>query len=201
MTVNRFALGAVAAAAALVVSGGAALASTGNDDRGSDDRASCQARLAKIAERRGLTVAQLEADVKTRLLARIDAALAAGRITSDQAATLRERISNAAPCSRPVRRAIRRHVRHHFLSLAAGYLDLTPKELRAQLPGTSLAALAVKNGKTVDGLVGALVAPAKNRLAKAVSAQKLTQAQADARLAELQQRVEKLVEKSFPAKP
>ena len=159
----------------------------------------CQARLAKIAERRGVTVAQLEADVKARLLARVDAALAAGRITSDQAATIRARISSAEPCSRPVRRAIRRHARHRFLRLAASYLDMTPKELRAQLPGTSLGALASENGKTVDRLVAALLAPAEKRLAKAVSAEKLTQAQADARLATLRQRIEMLVAKTFHA--
>jgi hypothetical protein len=196
MKAQRATIGALAGAAVLLVGGGTALAGKSDKDRA----ASCQERLAKIAERRGTTIAQLEADVKSRLLARVDAALAAGRITSDQAATLRERISNATPCSEPVRRAIRSHVRHRVLRLAADYLEMTPKALRAQLPGTSLAALALKSGKIVEGLEAALLAPAKERLAKAVSVQKLTQAQADARLAVLQQRVEKLVTKTFPAK-
>jgi hypothetical protein len=196
MRFDRTTLVALAGAGALLVGGGTALAAKGDGNRAS----SCQERLAKIADRRGVTVAQLEADVKSRLLARVDAALAAGRITSDRAATLRERISNAQPCAGPVRRAIRHHARHRLLRAAAAYLQLTPRQLRAQLPGTSLAVLAVKNGKMVDGLEAALLAPAKNRLAKAVSAGKLSQPQADARYAELQQPVQKLVAKTFPAK-
>ena len=38
------------------------------------------------------------------------------------------------------------------LTAAAAYLDLSKSELRDRLHGTSLAALAVKQGKTVDGL-------------------------------------------------
>lgn len=197
MRLDRRALVALAGAGAVLLGGGTALGAKG--ERDADNASSCQERLARIADRRGVTVAQLEADVKARLLARVDAALAAGRITSERAATLRARISNAEACAKPVRSAIRHHARHRLLRAAAAYLEVTPKELRAQLPGTSLAALAVKNGKTVDGLVAALLAPAKDQLAKAVSAGKLSQAQSDARFAKLQQRVEKLVAKSFPA--
>jgi hypothetical protein len=49
------------------------------------------------------------------------------------------------------------------------------------------------HGKSVDGLVAAIVAPAKERLAKAVAAKKLTQQRADALLDRLTDRVERAV--------
>ena len=75
MRLNRHAAAALAGSALLLVGGGAALAAAGGGDRGTR----CDERLAKIAERRGVTVEQLQADVKARLLARIDAAEKAGR--------------------------------------------------------------------------------------------------------------------------
>src|SRR5438132_6014760 len=161
MTLDRYTVAALLGTDALVVGGGTALAGTGDGDPGPR----CQAPLAKIAERRDLTVEQLEAAVKMRLLARVDAALAAGRITSEQAATLRERIARADFCSGTLRHAVRHGLRK-MLAAAADYLGLTPPELRDQLHGTSLAALAAKEGKSVDGLETAMLAPAKARLAQ-----------------------------------
>ena len=195
MALNRYGIAALAGVAALVVGGGTALASKGGDDKSSR----CEARVAHIAERRGITVEQLEANVKARLLARVDAALSAGTITSDQATKLRERIENATLCSGALRHKVRHGV-HHVLAAAADYLGLTPKELREQLPGTSLAALATKQGKTVSGLEAAMLTPVKDRLAKAVAEKRITQAQADQRLDRLQKLVDRLVNKTFPEK-
>jgi hypothetical protein len=196
MTLNRYGIAALAGVAALVVGGGGtALASKGDGDKASR----CQARVARIAERRGITVEQLEANAKARLLARVDAALSAGRITSDQAVRLRDRIENATLCSGALRHEVRHGV-HQVLVAAADYLGLTPKELREELRGTSLAALATKQGKTVSGLEAAMLAPAKDRLAKAVAGKKITQAQADQRLERLQKLVDRLVNKTFREK-
>jgi hypothetical protein len=196
MTVNRYGIAALAGAAALVIGGGTAFASK---DGGGDKAARCQELIARIAERRGLTVEQLQAQVKVRLLARVDAALAAGRITSDRAAMLRDRIEHGTLCSGALRAKLRHGVRH-LLAAAADYLDLTKDELRAQLPGTSLAALAQNEGKTVDGLEAAMLAPAKERLAHAIAGGTITQAQADKRLARLEQLVDRLATKVFPKK-
>ena len=65
--------------------------------------------------------------------------------------------------------------------------------------GQSLAQIAKAKGKSNDGLVAAMVAPAKNALAKAVSSGRLTQQRADQILARLTDRVEALVER-VPAK-
>jgi hypothetical protein len=195
VNLNRYGITALAGTAALIVGGGTAFASKD----GADKSSRCQERLARVAERRGTTVDQLQASVKARLLARVDAALAAGRISTDQAAKVRDRIAGGTLCSGALRHKPHHGV-HRLLATAADYLGLSPAELRAQLPGTSLGELAVKQGKTVDGLEAALLAPAKHRLAKAVAAGTIPQAQADRRLDRLQKLVDRLVSKTFPTK-
>jgi hypothetical protein len=194
MRPNRHTVGALAATAAVLVGAGAALAaSPGTADRSSR----CEARVARIAERRGVTVEQLTTDVKARLLARIDAAEKAGRISSERAAKLRERVTEGSLCGAR-HHAHARVALHGMLRAAAGFLGLDREELREQLPGTSLAALAEKQGKSVSALEAAMVAPAKQRLAQAVADGKLTQARADAVLERLEDAADRLAKHVFP---
>lgn len=192
MGLNRYAAGALAAAAMLLVGGGAALAAAGDGDRG----ARCEERLVRAAEKRGVSVEQLTADVKARLLARIETAEEAGRISSERAARLRERVTEANLCG------ARKHVQARFAArgmvrAAAEFLSLDRADLRAQLPGNSLAGLAEKQGKSVAALKAAMVAPAKERLAKAVADDKVTQTRADMALAKLEQLADRLANKVF----
>jgi hypothetical protein len=87
-----------------------------------------------------------------------------------------------------------------MLGAAAEFLGLDRQQLRAQLPGTSLAALALKQEKTVAGLEAAMIAPAKARLAKAVASGKITKARADAALAKLEKAADRLANHVFPAR-
>lgn len=196
MRTNRYAAAGAAAAAALLVGGGAALAGPSGNERS----ARCEARLAKIAEHRGVSVAELEAQIKERMLARVAAALEAGTISAERAAKLRERIAAADLCERPGHRNVRAGVRG-MLAGAAHYLGLTKEELREQLPGTSLSALAATQGKSVDGLKAAMIEPAEEKLAEAVASGRITQARADQALERLAHRVDRLVSKTFPIKP
>ena len=157
-----------------------------------------------VAARLGITGDQLRAAFKAELNARIDAAVAAGRLTPEQGAKLKERVANAKGLGIVVRRGFaQRHkalvgriVHVHRLGAAAKYLGMTPKELRtARQSGRSLAQIAASKGKSVDGLVAAIVAPAKARAAKAVSNGKLTQQRADELIARLTERVKALVER------
>ena len=193
---NRTTAAALTGTAALLVGGGTAIA--GQDDGSRSAR--CQERLAKIAEHRGVSVAQLEAEIKARFLARVDAAEKAGRISSERAAALRERIEEGSLCAGGRHAKVRHGVRGMFAA-AADFLGLSNGELRAQLPGTSLAALAQKQGKSVDALKAAMLAPAKAKLAKAVEADRITQAQASRLLERLARLVDRLVSRTFPAKP
>jgi hypothetical protein len=193
MKVNRTALAALAGGAALLAGGGTATAAAN-----ADGASRCEALLAKIAERRGISVEQLQADVKARLSARVQAALTAGRITPEQAARLQARIAAGSLCKRPA--ATVKIARHGMLRAAAAFLGLNAQQLRAQLPGTSLAGLAAKQSKSVESLKAAMLAPAKARLARAVEAGRITQARADAALARLEKLVDRLATRTFPAK-
>jgi hypothetical protein len=195
MRINRYATATLVGAGALLVGGGVAVAGPGDGDRG----ARCEERLAKIAEKRGVSVEQLQADVKAKLLARIAAAEQAGRISPEQAAKLRERVSEGNLCRAASHRKAR-IAAHSLIGAAATFLELDRTELREQLPGNSLAGLAVKQGKKVDDLKAAMVAPGKARLAKLVDARKITQAQADKALERLELLADKLASKTFPKK-
>ena len=157
-----------------------------------------------VAARLGITGDQLRAAFKAELNARIDAAVAAGRLTPEQGAKLKERVANAKGLGIVARRAfaerhkafVARIVAVNRLGAAAKYLGMTPKELRtARQSGRSLAQIAASKGKSVDGLVAAIVAPAKARAAKAVSNGKLTQQRADELIARLTERVQALVQR------
>ena len=87
-----------------------------------------------------------------------------------------------------------------MLGAAARFLELDRKELRAQLPGTSLAALAAKQGKSVEALEQAMLAHAKSRLVKAVQTGRFSQARADRVLDSLERFVDRFVARTFPAR-
>ena len=194
MRVNRITAAALTGAAVVLVGGGTALAGQAGDENRS---ARCEGRVAKLAEERGVSVAELEAGIKARLSARIDAALASGRVTPERAARLKERIAAGRLCQGAHVRVKREA--HALLRRAADFLGLTKAELRAELPGTSLGALALERGKSVESLEAALLAPAKARLAKAVEAGRITKAQADRRLEQLERRIDRLVARAFSA--
>jgi lambda repressor-like predicted transcriptional regulator len=80
----------------------------------------------------------------------------------------------------------------------AEYLGMTREALLAELrKGQSLAQIARARGKSVDGLVTAMVAPVKERLAKAVASKRQTQPRADALLEGITDRLERLVQRTF----
>jgi hypothetical protein len=190
---DRRAVGALVGAVALLAGGGAALGASA----GGDHSARCDQRLARIAERRGVSVEQLQADAGARLLARIDAAEKSGRISGERAANLRERVSEGSLCA--TRQVRARIAIRGMLKAAAGFLGLDRQELRAELPGDSLASLAAKQGKSEADLEAAMLAPAKARLAKAVASRRLAQARADVILERFERAAERLATKEFPA--
>jgi hypothetical protein len=89
------------------------------------------------------------------------------------------------------------------LSAAATYLGITPAALKADLQsGKTLAQVAdATSGKSAAGLIDALVASEKSKLDAAVSAGKLTAAQEQTLLANVQQRVTALVNGTRPSVP
>jgi hypothetical protein len=86
------------------------------------------------------------------------------------------------------------------LDVAAKALGLTAEQLRTELTvGTSLADVAKAHGVAEQTVIDALVADAQSHLAAAVTAGKLTQAEADARKADLPAHIKQFVESARPA--
>ncbi|MDQ3671424.1 MAG: hypothetical protein M3364_03160 [Actinomycetota bacterium] len=192
---NRYLAAAATGAVALLIGGGAALAGKTPEEK----RERCEERVAKLAEKHGVTVADVEARVKERLTARVDRALGAGRITPERAAMLKDRIAEGSLCKGA--HALRaKHRRHRLLAAAAEFLGLDRAALRAALPGTSLAALAEERGKSVAGLKAAMLAPVGAKLAKAVEMKRITRERADRILQRLEDRLDRFVERTFPAR-
>jgi hypothetical protein len=198
---NRVVMGAVAAAA--LVGGGAAVAAS---QLGSDEEQ--QAILDDAAQQLGVEPGELRSALVDAYEARIDAAVAAGELTQEQADAIKQRLeAEGAPLlggpflHGPGHDGPGHHGVGHFGSLdaAAEYLGLTEDELHTRLEsGETLAEIASAEGRTVDGLVQALVAAAKDDISAAVDDGRLTQGQADEILAGLEQRIEDMVNGELP---
>ena len=188
---------AVGAAALAVAGGGAAVAATSLVDPEQESKAV----IDDAASQLGVQPSELSDALEQALLKRVDAALAAGRITQAQADELKQRIQSG---DYPLIGSVLGHrggPGHGFghLDAAASYLGLTEAELRTQLEsGKTMADVAKAQGKTVEGLVAALVADEKKELDEAVAAGRLTQAQADAMLADAKSRFTDMVNGTFP---
>lgn len=178
----------------LVVAGlTAALALAGTGSALAADAPAKQPFADQLAAKLGLTPDQFRAAIRGVLLDRIDAALAAGKLTPERAAELRQRVaSGTLPRLGTVGKAkgLKKVARVKGLKEAAELLGLSHGQLKQQLrSGTSLAQLAQAKGISSDALVTAMLKPLEERLAKAVAAGRLTEAQKAERLAHARTRL------------
>jgi hypothetical protein len=193
-------IAAAVAAAGLTVGAGAAVAATQ-----STPQQQSAALVADAAQQLGVSSDKLTSALKQALENQVDAALSAGRITQARADQLKADIESG---QLPLLGLRGGHGGDHGpghgadLSTAASYLGLTAGELRTSLEsGKSLADVATAQGKSVDGLVAALVDAAKQRLDADVSAGRITDAQRKAMLTDLEARITNLVNGVLPAPP
>jgi hypothetical protein len=90
--------------------------------------------------------------------------------------------------------AAKRHGHGALLKAAAAYIGVSRAELvKDARAGQTLAQIATAHGKTVPGLKSAMLTALKARLDAAVSAKRLTSAQAQARLARADKLLDRLV--------
>src|SRR6476619_2392009 len=192
MKLNRKAKIAVGAAALLgAASAGAAVAASQDSSPSSESKAV----IDDAAKQLGISSTKLSDALKQALSDRVDAAVAAGRVTKAEGDTLKARIqSNDFPIFGGHRGGPGHHEFLGRLDSAAAYIGITEAQLRTELEsGKSLAQVAQAHGKSVDGLIAALVAAAKDKLDKAVSAGRLTKAQETEMLGLLKDRVTRIV--------
>ena len=184
------------AALAAVIGGGAAVAATQLTPTDESD-----AIVADAAKQLGVGADELDAALKQALVNRVDAAVEAGTLTEARAAELKERIEAGEVPLVGIRPGPGRHRGHHgFVDFAAAadYVGVTEAKLRASLEdGDTLAEVAKANGKTAAGLADALVAAAKADLDEKVAAGRLTSEQRAAILADLESRIDDVVNGEF----
>ena len=192
----------VAAAAGLlaVVFTAAALAQTGVLSRSEES----EAVVNDAAEQLGVEPAALSDALKQALKNRVDAAVEAGRLTQEQGAEMKARIdaSEVPLLGLGHGHGLGHHGHFGGLDAAATYLGLTEEELRTSLgEGKTLAEVAKERDKAVDGLVGAMVAAAKEDIDQAVEDGRLTDAKRKEILSTLEARITEKVNSQFRGGP
>jgi hypothetical protein len=155
--------------------------------------------LAQIAVANGKTVDGLKAAMRSALKAKLDRAVAAGKLSAAQATARLERgdrlidrlVNGRLAASK------QRAGKSRLLNAAARYIGVTPRALRAELrAGKSLAQVASAHGKTAAGLKAALLQSFKARLGRAVESGRITSAQAQSRLDRISARLDRLINRT-----
>lgn len=149
--------------------------------------------LATIIGQNGGDVKSVISAAVTQATADINAAVLHGRMGQEQADRLLadlEQTYTAAVNGEFQSRAQQAVVSLAVLRLAAEKTDLTVREITQEIrSGKSLAEVLTANNVDVDTFIGTVVEIAKTRLDQAITNGRLTQADADARLAEFEHRL------------
>jgi hypothetical protein len=195
MKLNRKTKIAVGAAAVLAAAGGGVAVAASQAGSPTDES---KAVIDDAAKQLGIPSNKLSDALKTALSDRVDAAVAAGRITKAEGDALKQRItSDGFPLLGGLHPGFAYHGIFNRLEAAAGYIGVTEVQLRTDLEsGKSLAQVAKDHNKPVDGLVNALYADAKTKLDDAVSAGRLTKARETEILGVLKDRITMMVNRT-----
>jgi hypothetical protein len=221
-TLKRKVVGAAAGLALLAGAGGAYAVSNRSDDR--------QAFLNDVAKRLKVSPDELTAALKGALSDKLDAEVAAGRLTQAEADRIKKEseahggvpflggdrggrppFPGPPPPGAPGRPPGPPPLGPGHapggpfmagLDAVAKYLGLTDAQVRKQLAsGKSLAQVAAARNKSVAGLKSAIEDGVKTELDKAVTDKRLTQTQEDRILSELHGRLDDIVNRKPGAGP
>ena len=138
---------------------------------------------------------------------RIDDAVAAGRLTKEQGAELKQRLDSGdfPPLfglgglgGRGFGPGFGHEGHFDVLDAAASYLGLSEEKLRAALENKTLAQIAKEQGKSASGLVQALVTADEKRIDEALAGGRITKDQASELKAHVEERVQALVNGELP---
>jgi hypothetical protein len=157
--------------------------------------------LAQEATAKGKKADDLISAIVAAQKANLDNEKAAGWITADQETAIlkayQDAVTDLVNNGPPVPKAGQPG---DFLQTAATFLGVSISDLQSDLKsGKSLADVAKAQGKSVDDLVTALLAPAKKNLDQAVTDGKITQAQETAILNKMTSALTNLVNNTKPA--
>jgi hypothetical protein len=185
------------AALAVVGTGGALAASQLSPSEES------KAVVEDAAKQLGVDPAKLNEALRQALENRIDEAVKAGDLTEEQGQAMKQRLeADDFPLFGGHGFGHRGFAHRGFrdLGAAAAFLGVEEAALQARLrDGDTLAEVTKDEGKSVDGLVSAIVAATTKRIDEAVAAGRITKAQRDEIVAGLKERTTAIVNGDFPA--
>jgi len=177
----------------LLVSGlvaGVALAQGGG---GGDAQGARERLAARVASHLGVTEQQLVDAFKAARLEMLDEAVAAGKISPEEAERIRERIEESRGLGLGLR-GWRLRALGGIVSSVADTLNMTPREIVRDLKqGQSLAEIGQAKGVSTDTLKSAILTAAAEKLDQAVADGKLTQDQADKIMTRLTDNIDKIL--------
>jgi lambda repressor-like predicted transcriptional regulator len=169
---------------------GVALAQGGGTGDTQGERPSLAAR---VAAHLGVTEQQLVDAFKAARLEMLDEAVAAGKISPEDAEQIRQRIEESQGLGLGLR-GWRIHALGGIVSSVAETLDMTPREIVQDLrQGQSLAEIGQAKGVSTDTLKSAILTAADEKLDQAVADGKLTQDQADKIMTRLTDNIDKIL--------
>lgn len=130
-----------------------------------------------------------------RLTTALDELVADGVLTQDQADAVIAKLEETFEGDRPFRRGFVRGFRFaNGLDTVTEVIGIDADELAAQLrDGATIAEVAEANGVDPQAVIDAMVADATDAIQAAVDAGRIDQAEADERLAELEERITDMV--------
>ncbi|HYM16655.1 MAG TPA: hypothetical protein VET66_10000, partial [Steroidobacteraceae bacterium] len=161
--------------------------------------------LARVAQKLGISTTTLETAVKSSAADEVNARVQAGTLTQAQADQILQRIANAPAGSfgfgpRFGMRGPGGPGGVADPAALAQFLGISADQLRteSQGSGATLTSIAAAHGKSVADLKAFLTAQAKAHLSQDVANGRLTQAQADARLAQMTQDLDQIISRPLP---
>lgn len=169
--------------------------------------------LDRLARNLGVAPERLRDAMKQTALQEVDAALAAGTITAEQAQRAKDainagnvrgfspggaggRMGRGGPDDGKERGGVARVANDQL----ATFLGVTPAQLRTELEGKSLAQVAQAHGKTRDQLKAFITTNAREAAAQRVRDGKITQQAADTMLNQLTQRLDTMIDRVHQAR-
>ena len=163
--------------------------------------------LASIAESKGVAVQKVIDVIVAEVKAHVAEEVAAGEFTQAEAdaklADVTSKVTEMVNSTRPARgEGDHRGGREGLgVDAVASVLGMTADELHTELhAGKSLASIAESKGVAVQKVIDVIVAEVKANVAEEVAAGELTQAEADAKLADVTSKVTEMVNSTRPAR-
>jgi hypothetical protein len=155
-----------------------------------------------LAQKLGVTVDELEAAQKAVRDQMIDDAVAAGRLTPEQAAELKAKEPGVFPGGFRGMRGVHDSAKHMVINLleaAAKVIGIDKAALQEGLQnGESLTDIAIANDVDSDQLTSGLAAEMRAKVAAALADGSITQEMADKLLTNLEERIAEMIEHAGP---